>query len=88
MFKKHGKPSYCFLNVALHVNVSTENVKKAEGQWSNRGDMETQRATTQARESLRERREGKNCPSAQNYSGEKQAQQTHIDNGRWHIKAS
>lgn len=54
------------------------------------------RKKNEARESLRERREGKEGeregrktgPFAQNYSGEKQAQQTHIDNGRWHIKAS
>ncbi len=53
------KASYCFLNVALHVNVWTENMKQAEGQWSNSGDVETQRGKTQARESLRETRERK-----------------------------
>jgi len=60
--------------------------------------MEAQRGKTQKRKSQREserkeggkerERGGKNGPFAQNYSGEKQAQQTHIDNGRWHIKAS
>lgn len=80
------KPSYCFLNVALHVKGWTESVKKKQRDseetgvtWKHKEEKHKREQTkNEARESLRERREGtegeeKNGPSAQNYSGEKQA---------------